>query len=80
MVIVNHSGREISETTTSDIRIRISPHQKTILKEMAENSGFKTISGYVRSKIFDGDLALHSKINKIILLLQKREAGEIKEK
>jgi hypothetical protein len=61
------------ETTSGDLRIRISKRQKEMLKNIAESKGFSTLSSYVRAQIFD-DLSLHSKINKIInLLSDKRE-------
>jgi hypothetical protein len=65
------------KSTSQDVRIRVSTHQKIILKELAENEGFKTISGYVRSKIFN-DLSLHSKINKILVLLSEERKTEVK--
>lgn len=57
--------------TSSDIRIRISESQKAQIKNLAEASGHKTISDYVRSKIFDSDLAIHTKINKILKILEE---------
>lgn len=56
--------------TSSDIRIRISQSQKEQLKNLAEASGYKTISQYVRSKVFDSDLGVHTKLNEIIKILE----------
>lgn len=64
--------------TSQDIRIRLSKDQKQRLKNLAEAHGHKTISDFVRSKIFDDDLALHKKINKVIELLEQAEAKGVK--
>jgi hypothetical protein len=56
-------------STTGDIRIRISSEQKQQLINLVEASGFRTLSDYCRAKIFDSDLAIHSKVNKILEIL-----------
>ena len=53
-------------TTTGDIRIRVSESQKAQLRNLAEANGFRTLSDFIRSKIFDSDLAIHTKLNKIL--------------
>lgn len=60
----------MSTSTTGDIRIRISVDQKKQLRNLVEASGFRTLSDFCRFKIFDGDLAIHSKINKILKILE----------
>jgi uncharacterized protein (DUF1778 family) len=55
--------------TSGDIRIRISESQKDQLRNLAEANGFRTLSDFCRSKIFDNDLAMHTKINEILQLL-----------
>jgi len=41
-----------------------------MLQNVAEANGYKTLSGYIRAKIFDGDLAVHNKLNKILERLE----------
>lgn len=60
-------------TTTGDIRIRVSEGQKAQLRNLAEANGFRTLSDFVRSKIFDNDLAVHTKLNKILERLEKEK-------
>lgn len=56
--------------TTGDLRIRISTEQKEILLNVAKAKGFSTISAYVRSKVFDDDLSVHEKLNRILRRLE----------
>lgn len=58
--------------TSSDIRIRISNYQKQQLKQLSESQGFKTISDYVRSKVFS-DLSIHDKLNKILFIVGEKD-------
>ena len=62
--------------TSGDIRIRISEEQKQQLRNLAEGQGYKTISEYCRSKIFDSDLAMHTKINEILQILKKKNESK----
>tara|TARA_Y100000310_G_C20513324_1_gene729939 strand:+ start:225 stop:434 length:210 start_codon:yes stop_codon:yes gene_type:complete len=62
-------------TTTGDIRIRVSKDQKEQLINLAEANGFRTLSDFVRSKIFDKDLSLHSKVNSILSILEDKNEG-----
>lgn len=64
-------------STTSDIRIRISEKQKEQLRNLAEAYGYRTISDFVRSRVFNSDLATHSKLNEIIKLLQSRKTQKV---
>lgn len=56
--------------TTGDLRIRISSKQKEILLNVAKVKGYSTISAYVRSKIFEDDLTVHEKLNRILQRLE----------
>lgn len=59
----------MAEVTTSDIRIRLSRRQKEQLLNLAEADGFRSVSNYVRSRVFD-DLSIHKKLNEIINKLE----------
>lgn len=54
-----------------DIRIRLSKNQKDQLINLVEASPYKTTSDFVRAKIFDADLSIHAKLNKILCILQE---------
>ena len=62
--------------TTGDIRIRISKTQKELLRNMMEAAGCRNMSDYVRRKLFDEDLSLHYKMNKVIKMLEVKECKE----
>ena len=55
--------------TTGDVRIRVSQEQKQQLLNLSEANGYRSLSDYVRSKIFD-DLSIHRKLNEIINKLE----------
>lgn len=57
-------------SSTSDLRIRINHNQKEQLRNLAEGLGFRTISDYVRSRIFE-DFSIHNKLNEVLVLLKK---------
>lgn len=59
-------------STTGDIRIRVSQQQKEQLKNLAQAHGFRTLSDFVRSKIFE-DLSTNTKLNEILCLLKNGE-------
>lgn len=67
-------------SSTSDIRIRISKKQKENLKNLVEGQGYKTLSDYCRAKIFDKDLATHTKLNEILEILKEKDEGMNKTK
>ena len=60
--------------TNGDIRIRVSEAQKQQLRNLSEAEGHRTLSDYVRSKIFN-NLATDTKINEILTLLKNAKAG-----
>ncbi|MBI2580724.1 hypothetical protein HYV85_02850 [Candidatus Woesearchaeota archaeon] len=55
----------MAKTTTSDIRIRLTEQQKKQLLNLAEADGSRSLSDYVRSRIFN-DLSIHKKLDEII--------------
>ena len=58
--------------TSQNIRIRISRKQKELLRNMMEAQGCRNMSEYARRKIFDEDLSLHHKMNKILKILEEQ--------
>lgn len=64
----------MTQTTTSDIRLRMTKEQKTQIVNLAHAQGYQTVSEFVRSKIFDSDLATHNKLNEILNLLSSDKA------
>jgi len=62
--------------TSQDIRIRLSQEQKEQLRNMMEAQGCRNMSEYARRKLFDEDLSLHYKMNKILEILEKLEVEQ----
>lgn len=62
-----------NKSSTSDIRIRIDAIQKEQLWNIAQANGHKTLSDYVRSRIFDKDLAIHQKLDEVLKILRQQQ-------
>jgi hypothetical protein len=58
--------------STGDLRIRLSKAQKQHLRLLAEAQGYRTLSDFVRFKIFDKDLGTHMKLNEILKILKEK--------
>ena len=53
-------------------QFRLTPLQLKRLEVLAKNSGFNTISSYIRHRLFN-DLSFDLKLNKILELIKKDE-------
>lgn len=61
--------------TNASIQVRLTKAQRELLRQQAENAGFRTLSGYIRSMTLGIDLTILEKLNKILLLLEEKERG-----
>lgn len=58
--------------TIGDIRIRASSEQKKNLQTLAELGGYRSLSDYCRSKLFE-EYSIHQKLNKIISIVNSKD-------
>lgn len=63
----NH--KRAGEKNTHHLLVRLSPTQHKRLKALAESSGYKNVSDYVRIQLLNPSLEI--KLNNILELLQK---------
>lgn len=60
-----------SERGNYNLMVRLTKTQHTRIKNLAEASGFKTISNYVRTQLLNPSMEM--KLNQILTLLQEKK-------
>jgi hypothetical protein len=67
----NQTEKKFGEKENYNFHMRLTKTQYIRLKNLAEMSGHKTISGYVRTNLLNPSIEM--KINQILTLLQKNK-------
>lgn len=66
----------MSLVQTKEIKIRINKQEEERLEAMKAASGIRHSTTFIRNVIFGSDYAIHSKINKILELLEQNEVNK----
>jgi len=67
----NNNFKRIGEKESQTLLVRLTKTQKLRVQALAEASGYKSVSDYVRTQLLNP--SIESKLNNILMLLQEKK-------